>query len=154
MYLYDYNTFEYIKNKDWDFFMKFFFMLVTTLFITGCHAGFTVSEMDANQIKTVSDKDLCDTYNWNLDGKTESVLSEVKRRKLECDPAAVMCLDAGLKRGDPKFPSCFMQAKSIISQSEAANRSNAIANQKMIQDNLNATRPRTCTGYGNSVTCY
>lgn len=135
-----------------------FLIVVFSALLCACalHPGFRVTEMNANDIKTVSDNDLCATYNWTLGegGKTKLVLSEIKRRKIECEPAAILCNEAGIVRGDARFPACYIQAKGMIMQNEAAEHANSVARQANIQNNLNANKPRTCSSYGNHVTCY
>ena len=128
-------------------------ILFLPLLLTACAAPLSTTP-DAT-INQMSLEDVCDAGSFN----DEMTLAEqiANRRNQSCDPAKQLCFEAGLKPSSQKWPECFINAKGVVAQQEAAKAARAgalAAMQANIQNNINATRPRTCYGTGNAVTCY
>ena len=134
--------------------MRSLLPLIATCFVlTGCFAP--LSQTPDTEIEKLSISQICARGQV----KNELALAEkiALKRGESCDGAKSLCMQAGLKPNSSKWAECYIQAKGVVAQQDAANAARAAAHQANIaniQNNINANKPRTCFGSYNSVTCY
>lgn len=117
--------------------------LLSFLLLT-CVVGCTpLSQRPQAEINTMSSEDVCSVGSFS----DEENLAEkiVNGRGTSCDKASALCYKAGLKPTQKEWANCYVQARGVIAQEEAAEASRASANAAMqanIQRNIDAVRPR------------
>jgi hypothetical protein len=93
-------------------------LAMVTLLLCACAGSpYAVSHLDAGQIKTVSDDQLCRAYNHHIGSgtpfRTAEVMSEIKRRKIECDPIILDCENQGFKKGTHDMLECVAAEREV-----------------------------------------
>lgn len=138
--------------------MKKIVSVFIAITLSACSTPYlSLSEMDAHQIKEVSEADLCEAYNYTgwsgSDGKKDvEIATEVKRRKSECDPLKVACLSYGFKKNTPEFAQCVMLEKRAEEQRKATALQNV--QNSIRQQQINSQPSYTdCHTFGNNMTC-
>lgn len=130
--------------------------LLLVLVLAGCAAP--LSKMTPEKIASLSDHQVSLYCTLEPGAQTEAL---ARARGFSCDKATTLCWKAGLTEKSPKWSDCYVQAAGIVSQAEAADAARRAAYATSMQNvaaqnaMVNAmNRPRTCSGFGNSVTCY
>ncbi|WP_041802698.1 hypothetical protein [Micavibrio aeruginosavorus] len=92
--------------------------LIIAVVLSGCVTA--RPPMTDQQIAEVNDAALCSLSNTENDIRIDA---EIMSRKLDCDPASLVCAAKGLKKGTSKFAQC-RKEKAAENKLQAQKRAN------------------------------
>ncbi|WP_435640439.1 hypothetical protein [Micavibrio aeruginosavorus] len=98
--------------------LKIIPLVVVAIALSGCVT--TRPPMTDQQIANVNDAALCSLSNTENDIRIDA---EIMSRKLDCDPAALVCSAKGLKKGTSKYTQC-KKEKAAENNLQAQKRAN------------------------------
>lgn len=78
-------------------------IMAVSIILSGCVTPPAPQPLTDKQISEVNDAALCSLSNTYIDPR---IGTEIKSRKLDCDPVSLVCSNQGIKKGTKKFSQC------------------------------------------------